>query len=516
MLRADQQLNGDRLSGVCTAMPRSPRTEKNAKGISDRRTDKDFIFGKLIGEGSFSSVYLAKDIHTDQEYAVKVCDKEHIKRERKVQQIIREKDIMNILNDRWETTAPYFVKLSYAFQDDFKLYFVMTFCKNGELLSLLQRVGNFDREGARFYFAEMVRAMEHLHSLHIIHRDMKPENILLDEDMHIKITDFGCAKILTKEEVEAAGCDDRPRKNSFVGTAQYVSPELLSSKGCGPGADMWALGCILYQMVSGLPPFRSKSEYFIYQKIQKLEYEFPNGFYEDAKDMVRKLLVIEPEDRLGANDPVGRYTSLRSHPLLNDLDLDAIHLAKPPKIAPFLPQGDEEINWELNQPGLNSIALQLELGLQLRDTVEEEVEEQLPKRRDKRNLADVGREELAVRLAEQEKENKWNKFVEGNLILKQGLMDKRKGLFPRRRMFLLTTGPHLYYVDPVNQVLKGQIPWSATMSTEAKNFKTFFVHTPNRTYYLEEPEGYALKWCKAIEEVKSFYYPQSSTSTAST
>ncbi|XP_037790537.1 3-phosphoinositide-dependent protein kinase 1-like [Penaeus monodon] len=88
-------------------------------------------------------------------------------------------------------------------------------------------------------------------------------------------------------------------------------------------------------------------------------------------------------------------------------------------------------------------------------------------------------------------------------------MDKRKGLFPRRRMFLLTTGPHLFYVDPVNMVLKGQIPWDPTITPEAKNFKTFFVHTPNRTYYLEEPNGFALEWCKAIKEVKAFYYPNS-------
>lgn len=511
MLRADQQYNGGRLPGENTDMPRSPRGQKSSKGTSEKRSDRDFIFGKLIGEGSFSSVYLAKDIHTDIEHAVKVCDKEHIRRERKVQQIIREKDVMNILNDRWEATAPFFVKLSYAFQDSSKLYFVMTYCKNGELLNLIQRVGNFDREGARFYTAEMVRALEHLHALRIIHRDLKPENILLDEGMHIKITDFGCAKILTKEDVEAAGAEDRPRKNSFVGTAQYVSPELLSSKPCGPGADMWALGCILYQMVSGLPPFRSKSEYFIYQKIQKLEYEFPKGFCEDAKDMVQRLLVIEAEERLGAHDPVGRYTSLRTHPLLADLDLDTMHLSKPPKIAPFLSTGDEEIRWEQNQPGLNSIELQLELGLQLRDTVEEPDEPAPKKTGKRRNLADVGQEEHATRLAEQERNSKWHRFVEGNLILKQGLMDKRKGLFPRRRMFLLTTGPHLYYVDPVNQVLKGQIPWSSTMSTEAKNFKTFFVHTPNRTYYLEEPDGFALEWCKAIEEVKSFYYPQAST-----
>ncbi|KAG7163510.1 3-phosphoinositide-dependent protein kinase 2-like [Homarus americanus] len=423
-LAPNQQINGNssRISSDGSSMPRSPRVEKSTKSMGDKRSDLDFIFGKLIGEGSFSSVYLAKDIHTNHEYAVKVCEKQLIIREKKVQQITREKDVMNLLNSNQNPKAPFFVKLSYAFQGEHKLYFVMTYCKNGELLNLIQRVGNFDRECARFYTAELVRALEHLHSLNIIHRDLKPENILLDEHMHIKITDFGCAKILTNEEIEAVD-DGRGRKSSFVGTAQYVSPELLESKKCGRASDLWALGCILYQMI---------------------EWEFKS------------------------------------------------------------------------EPGLKPIELQLMLGLEPKDEKgkckdEKTGDTEASKKSGKKNMADVSQEEFILRLAVQERENKWHKFVENNLILKQGLMDKRKGLFPRRRMFLLTTGPHLYYVDPANMVLKGQIPWCSTILPEAKNFKTFFVHTPNRTYYLEDPNGYALEWCKAIEEVKRFYYPENTT-----
>jgi len=124
-----------------------------------------------------------------------------------------------------------------------------------------------------------------------------------------------------------------------------------------------------------------------------------------------------------------------------------------------------------------------------------------------RNIAEVDPCEVERRL-ELQKADKWHVLVEGNLILKQGLVDKRKGLFARRRMLLLTQGPHMYYVDPATMVLKGEIPWSAELRTEPKNFKIFFVHTPNRTYYLEDPDGYALEWCKAIDEVRAFYYPQ--------
>ncbi|KAK8730603.1 hypothetical protein OTU49_007832 [Cherax quadricarinatus] len=517
-LAPDQQINGNnsRIIADGPTMPKSPRAEKSSKGVGEKRSDLDFIFGKLIGEGSFSSVYLAKDIHTNQEYAVKVCEKQLIIREKKVQQITRERDVMNLLNSNQNPKAPFFVKLSYAFQGEHKLYFVMTYCKNGELLNLIQRVGNFDRECARFYTAELVRALEHLHSLNIIHRDLKPENILLDECMHIKITDFGCAKILTEGEAESVD-GGIGRKGSFVGTAQYVSPEMLESKTCGRASDLWALGCIVYQMVSGLPPFRSKSEYYIFQKILKLHYEFPDGFCEEAKDLVQKLLVVEADQRLGAQDREG-YPSIRNHPLFAGLDFDSLHEMTPPKIEPFMPHVGNEVEWEFkNQPGLGPIEMKLILGLD--DFKDEEGktkncktgDNEASKKTVKRNIADVSQEEYILRLAAQERGNKWHKFVEGNLILKQGLMDKRKGLFPRRRMFLLTTGPHLYYADPVNMVLKGQIPWCPSIWPEAKNFKTFFVHTPNRTYYLEEPEGYALKWCEAIKEVKKFYYPERTT-----
>lgn len=110
--------------------------------------------------------------------------------------------------------------------------------------------------------------------------------------MHILITDFGSAKIVNQVEAPQDGQNgERRRRNSFVGTAQYVSPELLSDKAASFASDIWALGCIIYQMVSGLPPFRARSEYKIFQKIMALEYEFPEGFDADAQDLVQKLLV---------------------------------------------------------------------------------------------------------------------------------------------------------------------------------------------------------------------------------
>lgn len=176
-------------------------------------------------------------------------------------------------------TEHYFVKLYCTFQDHDRLYFVLSYAKNGELLPYINKVGSFDIECTKFYAAEILLGLEHLHKIGIIHRDLKPENILLDERMHVLITDFGSAKILkpqqqpqtqdnkNQQQESQQNVDQRPlrRCNSFVGTAQYVSPELLTDKTAGRPSDLWAFGCLIYQMVAGLPPFKSRSEYIIFQ-----------------------------------------------------------------------------------------------------------------------------------------------------------------------------------------------------------------------------------------------------------
>lgn len=445
-----------------------------------KRTPNDFVFGKVIGEGSFSTVYLAKEISSGTEFAIKVLEKKHIMRERKTQYVMREKEVLMKINH------PFFIRLYFTFQDTDRLYFVLSYARRGELLDYLHKLSSFDEDCSKHYTAEIVKALEYLHGLNIVHRDLKPENILLNEEMHIQITDFGSAKIFKEnpdnpqdENVEASN-----RKNSFVGTAQYVSPEVLTSKQASKSSDLWALGCILYQFLSGEPPFRGGHEYQIFQKITKLEYEFPDGFSTIAKDLVQQLLVIEPDKRLGS-DEMGGFQQLKLHPFFSGIDWDQIETSKPPKLVPYLPgtSSNPESCWSTMKPGLTDKRIGEILTAHF--------------------ISDAERKE---RLQQQASTNEYHRFTEGNLILKQGLIDKRKGLFARRRMFLLTEGPHLYYVDPSNKVLKGQIPWSKEMRTEQKNFKIFFIHTPNRTYYLEEPTKRAEDWCKEIDRVLEMYY----------
>lgn len=284
------------------------RQEVDANGRTVSRYIKkgvrDFSFGQTLGEGSYSTVCLGTDRQTLNEYAIKILDKRHIIKEKKVKYVNVEKDALNRLTDH-----PGIVRLYYTFQDERSLYFVLDYCKGGELLGVLKRMVTFDEECTKFYGAQILDTIDYMHKRGIIHRDLKPENILLDSQMHTKITDFGTAKILdTSKQAENSLGDipsldstdppEQERASSFVGTAEYVSPELLTDKNACKASDLWAFGCIIFQLLAGRPPFKAANEYLTFQKIVALEYEFPTGFPAVARDLVERLLVLDPARRL--------------------------------------------------------------------------------------------------------------------------------------------------------------------------------------------------------------------------
>ncbi|KAK3116675.1 serine/threonine protein kinase [Teratosphaeriaceae sp. CCFEE 6253] len=283
------------------------RQETDAAGQTQTRVVKkgvkDFNFGRTLGEGSYSTVLAATDRQTLKEYAIKVLDKRHIIKEKKVKYVNIERDTLNRL-----TEHPGIVRLYYTFQDERSLYFVLDLASGGELLGVLKKIGSFDIECTRFYGAEILDSVAYLHGRGVIHRDLKPENVLMDRDMHIKLTDFGTAKILPDPQRNGSGCQEAPgdptdgaqtdRAVSFVGTAEYVSPELLRDKNACKASDLWAFGCIIYQLLAGRPPFKAANEYLTFQKILALDYSFPDGFPEVARDLIERLLVLEPANRL--------------------------------------------------------------------------------------------------------------------------------------------------------------------------------------------------------------------------
>jgi 3-phosphoinositide dependent protein kinase-1 len=300
---------------------------------------KDFEFGRTLGEGSYSTVLAATDRTTLREYAIKVLDKRHIIKEKKVKYVNIEKDTLNRLNSH-----PGIVRLYYTFQDERSLYFVLDLATNGELLATLKKIGTFDEECTRFYGAQILDAVAYMHSRGVIHRDLKPENVLLDSNMHIKITDFGTGKILDDKSKNSQngpdivpGARSNERAASFVGTAEYVSPELLTNKEGGKPTDLWAFGCIIYQLLSGRPPFKGATEYLTFEKILALDYTFPIGFPPLARDLVERLLVPDPSKRLTVEH-------VMNHEFFKGIQWGVgLWKQKAPRLKPYVPPPPEPI-----------------------------------------------------------------------------------------------------------------------------------------------------------------------------
>ncbi|TBU23169.1 kinase-like protein [Dichomitus squalens] len=271
-----------------------------------------FTFKKELGSGSWSTVMEATHVATGKLYAVKILSKAQLIKLKKVKYATAEKDALVKLSG----THPGIVRMHAAFQDDtslFKLDFVLDLAPHRDLADLVKKHGSLSLRCARWYTAQIVDAVLWVHRMGMVHRDLKPENMLLDSELRIKLTDFGSVYV-------SPGGDLSPRASTFVGSAAYVSPELLNraSKTTSSSSDIWAIGCSTYFMIAGTPAFAAINDYQSFRKIEALDYTFPEGFYDIAKDFVQKLVVLDPADRLGV-EPKSSPSELRGHQLFTGL-----------------------------------------------------------------------------------------------------------------------------------------------------------------------------------------------------
>ena len=334
-------------------------------------TIREFDPLTIIGRGAFGEVRICRQKENGDIVAIKKMRKEDMLNKNQLMHVRTEKEILKNNN-------PWIVKLKYSFQDDYFLYLVMDFLPGGDLMNLLMKKDILTEEEARFYTAEMILAVDSVHKLNCIHRDLKPDNILIDKRGHIQLSDFGLSKLsdntffpisikdtpndnTKKEKTTIYNLENNQEKNlnninenknskklkkrnrlmaySTVGTPDYIAPEVFGQDGYGEEVDWWSIGVMFFEMVVGYPPFFSENPSDTCKKIVKWKQYFQipddaNLSYE-AKSLIKRM-VASHENRLGVNG----VDEIKKHPFFKGVDWDNIRNTR----APFIP--DIKNDWD--------------------------------------------------------------------------------------------------------------------------------------------------------------------------
>ncbi|KAI9791116.1 MAG: camp-dependent protein kinase catalytic subunit [Peltula sp. TS41687] len=276
----------------------------------------DFIIQRTLGTGSFGRVHLVQSRHNQRFYAVKVLKKQQVVKMKQVEHTNDERRMLGMVKH------PFLITLWGTFQDSKNLYMVMDFIEGGELFSLLRKSQRFPNPVAKFYAAEVTLALDYLHSMNIVYRDLKPENLLLDRHGHLKITDFGFAKEVP--DITWTLC----------GTPDYLAPEVVASKGYNQSVDWWSLGILIFEMLCGFTPFwDGGSPMKIYENILKGRVKYPLYIQPDAQDLLQQLITPDLTKRLG--NLHGGSKDVMNHRWFAEVTWE--RLAKKDIDAPYMP-----------------------------------------------------------------------------------------------------------------------------------------------------------------------------------
>ncbi|KAK4455488.1 Serine/threonine-protein kinase [Podospora aff. communis PSN243] len=315
---------------------------------------------KLIGKGDVGKVYLVREKKSSRLYAMKVLSKKEMIKRNKIKRALAEQEILATSNH------PFIVTLYHSFQSEDYLYLCMEYCSGGEFFRALQtRPGKcIPEDDARFYAAEVTAALEYLHLMGFIYRDLKPENILLHQSGHIMLSDFDLSKqsdpggkptmIIGKNgtstsslpTIDTKSCIANFRTNSFVGTEEYIAPEVIKGSGHTSAVDWWTLGILIYEMLYGTTPFKGKNRNATFANILREDIPFPDHagapqISNLCKSLIRKLLIKDENRRLGAR---AGASDIKSHPFFRTTQWALIRHMKPP-IVPNQGRGIDTVNF---------------------------------------------------------------------------------------------------------------------------------------------------------------------------
>ena len=279
---------------------------------------------ETLGTGTFGRVRLVKSLEDDRYYALKVMKKARIAKLKQLEHVQNEVRIMS------HVRLPLMVELYAVFQDDNSLYMLLEYIPGGELFSHLRRQEKFAFAVYQFYAAEIVAAIQILHELNVMYRDIKPENILIHKDGHIRLSDFGFAKIL----------DTSDRTFTLCGTPEYLAPEIIQGVGHGTSVDWWALGVLIFEMAAGYPPFYGDNPFSVYQKILQARIKFPSSVPQTARSIIGGFCTVNRTRRLGSGR--GGFDNMKKHRFFWGIDWRAAarQLIVPPIVPTVSSAGD--------------------------------------------------------------------------------------------------------------------------------------------------------------------------------
>ncbi|KAJ3364079.1 camp-dependent protein kinase catalytic subunit [Allomyces arbusculus] len=321
-LASNAHTNAEYSLGHPPASSGSGGTDLVAERRKRKTTLADLEIKQTLGTGSFGRVHLVRLRSSGKYCAMKVLKKAEVVKHKQVEHTLNEKGILEQLDH------PFLVGLHSTFQDSANLYLVLEYVNGGELFTYLRRSQRFSNNVAKFYAAEVVLAFEYMHSKDMIYRDLKPENLLLDAQGHIKITDFGFAKYVP--DITWTLC----------GTPDYLAPEIIQSRGYGKAVDWYALGVLIFEMLAGYPPFYDEDPVKLYERILQCRVKWPSHFDPAAKDLLKRLLTTDLTKRFG--NLKGGSKDIKNHKWFAGLDWHKLFMRQipPPYVPPNRGDGD--------------------------------------------------------------------------------------------------------------------------------------------------------------------------------